>query len=140
MNGRAPTIIGFLLAGTTILALGWFVDDRQEEQQPGPATFEILAPATGDTLENPVAVRFRTEAPLNLGRQGWAAGPLHPHAVVDGAELMAGPNDIFADGVSYVWLLPRLRPGNHALLLTWAGIRHDYLATPGDTVRFHVRR
>ncbi|HSJ15072.1 MAG TPA: hypothetical protein VK939_11695 [Longimicrobiales bacterium] len=137
---RAPVVIGFLLAGGLLLGLGLFADRIRGGPERGLPDLLLVAPARGDTVSGELYVRFQTSAPLALGRMGWAAGDLHPHLLLDGRELMAAAADIEPTPDGFIWRLPTPEPGEHTLLLTWAGTHHGTLGdTVGRTIRFHVR-
>lgn len=139
---RAPLIIGFLLGGGLLLALGLCADRlRRAPDDTGLPALTLIAPAVGDTVDaGPVGVRFQSGEPLRLGSMGWVAGDLHPHILLDGREFMAAAADIreMADG--YEWRLPAVAPGAHTLLLAWAASHHGTVGdTAGRTIRFHSR-
>lgn len=139
---RAPLIVGFLLAGGALLALGLFADRlRRAPDDTGVPTLTLLAPAPGDTVDaGPVRVLFQSGDPLRLGSMGWVAGDLHPHLLLDGRELMAAPADIRETPDGYRWTLPAVAPGAHTLLLAWAASHHGTVSdTAGRTIRFHSR-
>jgi hypothetical protein len=138
---RTPAIVGFLIGGAVILALGFVgaAFDGSGDTDDVPA-LRVIGPAPGDTVENPVAIRFTTPADLRLERTGWGTGELHLHAMADHREIMPGPRDISVyDGV-FSWQLPELRPGEHRVYLTWAGRNHMNLRGQTDTLVIHVRR
>lgn len=138
-RSRAPLILGFLLAGGALLGLG--LCTRRVQQLPTAAAaappIELLAPRAGDTVRGELVLRFRTSAPLALSGHGWMAGDLHPHAILDGRELMAGAGDISARADTFSWRLPLPGLGEHTLLLGWASRSHAMAAdTAHQTVRF----
>lgn len=139
-RNRTPAIIGFLVAGALVLAIGFFVDSR-DAAAPADAVPQLrtLAPGSGDTVSNPVLLEFATAAPLRLSAAGWTAGDLHLHVMVDDDEIMPAAADIEARDSTYTWQLPTLRPGERRLFLTWAGRRHGNVDTGTDTLRIHVR-
>lgn len=138
---RTPAIIGFLIAGAIILALGFLAgqgggaDDL--DSVPG---LSVIRPQSGDTVANPVAVEFTTPAALELGPAGWVARDLHLHIMVDGRELMPAAADIEPAGAGFVWILPPLEPGDRRLYLTWAGRHHGNLRGQTDTIEVHIAR
>lgn len=137
---RTPAIIGFLIAGAGILGLGFLASARQSADTASAALppLYIVAPAHGDTVSNPVAIRFHTPADLQLGRAGWGAGELHLHVMADDREIMPAAADIATDGSAFVWRLPPLPPGTRRLHLTWAGRDHGNLDGVTDTVQLHI--
>jgi hypothetical protein len=139
---RAPLIIGFLLAGGALLALGLFADRlRRAPDDARLPALTLVAPAPDDTVDaGPVRVHFQSSEPLRLGSMGWVAGDLHPHILLDGRELMAAAADIRETPDGYEWLLPAVAPGPHTLLLAWAASHHGTVGdTAGRTIRFHSR-
>jgi len=137
-QNRTPAIIGFLFAGAVILLLGFFGDRIGTGGDDAPPALRILAPT--DSAANPVVLRFRTDAPLELHPgMGWMADELHLHAMVDDVEIMPAAADLRAAGDAWEWQLPPLEPGTHRIYLTWAGRHHGNLAGDTDTVRVIVR-
>ncbi|HEX6309734.1 MAG TPA: hypothetical protein VFZ69_16275 [Longimicrobiales bacterium] len=136
---RAPAIIGFLIAGALLVAASMLADSRDDTAGDVPA-LEIVRPATGDSVANPVSLEFRTPAPLHLDdAMGWAADDLHLHAMVGDREVMPAAADIQPRGDGFLWRLPMLEPGTHRIHLTWAGRHHGNLRGPADTITVHVR-
>jgi hypothetical protein len=137
---RTPAIIGFLIAGAVILVLGFLASLRQAAEPVTAAAppLYIVAPIHGDTVANPVTIRFHTPADLQLGRAGWTAGDLHLHVMADDREIMPAAADISATGTQFDWRLPPLEPGTRRLYLTWAGRDHRNLIGIADTVYLHV--
>jgi hypothetical protein len=138
---RTPAIIGFLVAGAVILGASFFVSTRRDDASDDIPTLTIAAPASGDTVENPVTVVFRTPGALTFDpAMGWTAGDLHLHAMVGGLEIMPAAADIAAADSVYTWRLPTLDTGTHRLYLTWAGRHHGNLRGLADTVLVHVTK
>ncbi len=135
---RTPAIVGFLLAGALLLAIGFFVSSRTQKSSP-PPELRILQPRTGDTVAHPVALSFATPAALRLTRAGWTADELHIHLLLDGNEVMPAAADISASDTSFSWRLPPLQPGSHQVYLTWAARHHGNIESPADTAVFVVR-
>ncbi|CAN5625387.1 hypothetical protein BH23GEM9_BH23GEM9_27200 [soil metagenome] len=138
-TSKTPAIVGFLIGGAIILALGFVghaFDDRDEGD--GVPTLRVMSPASGDSLRNPVVLRFSTDADLGLGRYGWSAGDLHLHAMTDHTEIMPAAADITADSPGFVWRLPHLEPGERRVYLTWAGRNHANLRGRTDTLHLHI--
>ncbi|MEX0907170.1 MAG: hypothetical protein WD054_02480 [Gemmatimonadota bacterium] len=136
---RTPAVIGFLLAGAAILALGFCPGLRQAAPGGGAVPrLQITAPLDGDSVPSPISLVFRTAAALRLGATGWAADDLHLHAIVDGVEYMPAAADIAVAESSFVWLLPHLQPGARRIHLTWAARHHGNLPGPTDTLHLHV--
>jgi hypothetical protein len=138
--GRTPAIIGFLIAGAVILGLGFLAGLRGGGGDGDSAVppLHILAPAHGDTVTNPVILRFYTPAALRIERFGWGAGDLHVHVMADAREIMPAAADIESDGDAFVWRLPPLDAGPRRLYLTWAARDHRNLVGIADTVLLHV--
>jgi hypothetical protein len=137
---RTPAIIGFLIGGAVVLALGFVGSMRRDAGGDSAPALRLLAPADGDTVDNPVVLRFTTPADLRLQRDGWIADDLHLHALADHRELMPGAAEITTDGESFSWTLQPLQPGEHRVYLTWAGRNHANIAGPTDTIRIIVRQ
>lgn len=137
---RAPLVLGFLFAGAALLGLGMCTRGLQQRAPQSAPELTLIAPVARDTVSDSLVVRFRTAAPLALTRHGWAAGDLHPHILLDGTEHMAAAADIRVEGDSFAWRLPAPGPGDHSLLLTWAGMSHGTVGdTTGRRVHFHFR-
>lgn len=130
-----------MLAGALLIALALLANRLRRDPAGALPSLQVLSPSAGDTVAaGAVVVHFRTGVPIRLGAQGWSAGDLHPHALLDGRELMAAAEDIRPTAGAYRWTLPAVAPGPHTLLLTWAGPGHVTLGdTTGRTLRFHAR-
>lgn len=137
---RTPAIIGFLVAGALILAVGFVAGMRDGSSDGGVPALTVLGPPDGDTVTNPVTLRFTTPAPLRLGTAGWMAGDKHLHLMVGDVEHMPAAADITAGDDSFAWRLPALPIGTHRVYLTWAGRHHGNLQGTTDTVHLHVRQ
>lgn len=136
---RTPAIIGFLIAGTIILVLGFLAGQGGgADDLDGVPELSISSPQQGDTLTNPVAVEFVTPARLELGPAGWVARDMHLHIMVDGTELMPAAADIQPAGAGFIWMLPPLEPGARRIYLTWAGRHHGNLRGQTDTLQLHI--
>lgn len=137
---RTPAIIGFLVAGALILAVGFVAGMRDGSSDGGVPALTVLGPADGDTVTNPVTLEFTTPAPLRLGTAGWTAGDMHLHLMVGDVEHMPAAADITAGDTSFAWRLPSLPAGTHRVYLTWAGRHHGNLQGTTDTLHLHVRQ
>ena len=138
---RTPAIIGFLVAGAAILGASFFVSIRSETGYDDVPPVRIVAPASGDTVTNPVTITFRTPGRLHLDPgMGWVAGDLHLHVMAGGVEIMPAAADIVPGDSLFTWKLPTLATGTIPLYLTWAGRHHGNLRGVADTVRVHVAR
>ncbi|HEX2166706.1 MAG TPA: hypothetical protein VHG09_05650 [Longimicrobiales bacterium] len=138
---RTPAIIGFLIAGGLILGVSFFVTRLDSDSYDDVPPISILAPASGDTVTNPVTIEFRTSADLHFDTaMGWMASDLHLHAIVDSVEIMPAAADIAAQESGWTWQLPTLGAGNHRLYLTWAGRHHGNLRGQTDTIGVYVAR
>ena len=138
---RTPAIIGFLVAGAVILGASFFVTALDGDAYDDVPPISIAAPASGDTVTNPVMLAFDTEGELEFDpAMGWVASDLHLHAMVGSLELMPAAADIVATDSAWTWRLPRLEPGTHRLYLTWAGRHHGNLRSETDTIVIHVSR
>lgn len=137
---NTPAIIGFLIAGAVILGLGFLASVWQSDEPVAAAAppLHIVAPVHGDTVSNPVTIRFHTPADLQLRPSGWTAGDLHLHVMADDREIMPAAADISPTGTQFDWQLPPLEPGTRRLYLTWAGRDHRNLIGIADTVYLHV--
>jgi hypothetical protein len=135
---RPAVIAGFLIAGAIILAIGFLVPGPTGAPDDRVPPIRVLAPADGDTLQGPVTVRFRTTSELSLKQEGWTAGELHLHAMVDELEIMPAAADVAGSDSVFEWRLPALEPGDRRLYLTWAGRHHGNLRGVTDTIRFHL--
>jgi hypothetical protein len=122
-------IVAFVVAGLFVLLLGFWVASRQPaDARPGPPELHILEPGESDVVGRPVLLRFRTTAPLEIGRGGWGAGPFHVHVHVDDREIMPGADDIVPLGnAEYRWTLSHIEPGTRTLRLTWSDAAHRVL-------------
>src|SRR5690606_11484453 len=91
---RTPAIVGFLLAGAAILTVSFLVSSRGGGEAGDVPPFTILAPATGDTVTNPVTIIFRTPGELRLDpSMGWSTRALHLHTMVGTREIMPAAAD-----------------------------------------------
>jgi hypothetical protein len=135
---RAAT--AFILAGAVIIGFGTVDRLRQPPPPDDVPPLRILEPASGDSLNAPLVVRFSTPAGLRLDpRLGWAAGDLHLHLILDGTEIMPAAGDItdHGDG-TFAWRVAAARPGPVRLHLTWAGPDHRRIDGPADTIRIRL--
>lgn len=138
---RTPAIIGFLIAGALILGASFFVSTLDRDGNDDVPPIAIDAPASGDTLTNPVTIRFRTPGDLAFdSAMGWMAGDLHLHAMAGDREIMPAAVDIAGADSAFTWRLPDLDPGTHRIYLTWAGRHHGNLRGQADTVVVHLER
>lgn len=139
-SSRTPAIIGFLVAGAVILGASFFVSTLDRDGYDAVPPISIVAPASGDTVENPLTITFRTPGALAYDNaMGWMAGELHLHAMVNGREFMPAAADIAPQDSTFTWRLPSIDPGEHRIYLTWAGRHHGNLRGQADTVVVHVR-
>jgi hypothetical protein len=120
-----PQIVGILIAGLVVLAIGLWLGRRPVGPAEGLLQIELVRPSAGDTVVGNARIEFRTKARLTKAPEGWRAGRLHLHALVDGVELMPGAADItrIGDG-AFVWQLPQLRAGEHEIALRWSAPDH----------------
>ncbi len=124
-----PTVLGILLVGIVVLAIGFWIDSRRSAAgASGSAAvppITLIEPTSGAVVESPLPVLFETPVSLRWVAGGWQAGRLHIHAEVSGSELMPGARDIQPLGDNrYRWTLPPLPPGEHTLRLFWSGPDH----------------
>lgn len=133
-------MIGLLLAGAGILALGLWAGNRDSTAAvAGPLQLELLAPRASELIRgDSVDVVFRTTAPLSLTPRGWMAGRLHLHAYVDDTEYMPAAADIRTlDEGRFLWRLP-VSPGDRLIRLAWSGADHRPLR-PGMSPAVRIR-
>lgn len=127
-----PTVILLLVVGGLLLAIGLWTGDNDHATPATPAQpaqITIVEPADSAQVAAPLEITFTTTAPLRLMPSGWQAGPLHLHAVIDGAEVMPGALDIRAQGEGrFRWRIKAVAAGAHVVRLVWA--RADHRAIP----------
>jgi hypothetical protein len=143
MTSRTPAVAGFLIAGALLLAIGYIANRQSSvvgDVAPDLPPLSITAPASSDTVRNPIELRFTTPAQLELTRDGWTADDMHLHLMIDGNEVMPAATDITATSGAFVWRLPLLDSGTHRLYLTWAARHHGNLAGVTDTLSLFVTR
>lgn len=123
---RRPALLTSLLfAAAALLAIAYAGQVASRIRSGNAPQLVVLSPRPGDALNDSLVVRFRTDAPLELTPHGWAAGDLHPHALIDDTEYMAAAADIRSVGAGeYSWRLPASTAGEHTLRLGWAGPDH----------------
>lgn len=125
-----PAVVGILIAGAAVLLLGlWFGRDGIGGT-PGRMVPQItlVEPGPGAVADAGVRVVFETRG-LVEAPEGWRAGRLHLHAVLDGVELMPAAADIEPLGEGrYAWRLAPLAAGAHTIQLRWSGPDHAPLA------------
>lgn len=136
---RTPAIIGFLVAGAVILGASFFVTNLGGGSYDDVPPITIEAPASGDTVTNPVTIVFSTPGALEFDpAMGWLAEDLHLHVMIGSREIMPAAADIAVTGSAYTWRLPALDTGAHRLYLTWAGRHHGNLRGETDTISIHI--
>jgi hypothetical protein len=126
-------VYGAIGVAAVLLALFFLVrggprDDGAAAASAPPPQIEVLAPAEGAAVEQPLAVDF--DAGEALAADGSTrGGRLHVHVRVGTVELMAGSGAIEPlGGTRYRWTLPRLAPGRHPVRLYWSDASHRPLA------------
>lgn len=132
-QSRLVPLVGGL--GVLMVAAGIVIATVQALRPEPPPTaagdvpaIVMLAPQPGDTVDAPIAVRFRAGERLALGPMGWASGDLHLHAYVDSTEVMPAAADIEPHaGGTFLWRIPAA-PGERTLELTWAGRQHGAIS------------
>jgi hypothetical protein len=134
---------GYAVAGATVLWLGFWVSGREPRvaAMPEARALVLYEPAGGTLVERPVDLLFRTSAPLRLERQGWVAGDLHVHAMIDGVAHMPGAADIQELGPGrFRYRLSGVGAGTRTVQLVWAGRDHvESGAGASAPVTFQVR-
>jgi hypothetical protein len=138
-DSRLVPLVGGL--GIIMIAAGIVIATAQA-LRPAPATpaagdvpaIVVLAPESGDSVDAPIAVRFRAGDRLALGPMGWTSDDLHLHAYLDSTEVMPAAADIErqSDG-SFVWRIPAVA-GARTLALTWAGMQHGAMRAGASEV------
>jgi hypothetical protein len=123
-------IVAFLIGGAALLGVSLFAYVvRQRVPERAPA-IRFIRQADGAGMRDS-EIWFVTDAQLHSTSQGWMAGDLHPHALIDNTMIMPMQNDIRAVGGDTFALHPgRLMNGSHTIRLFWADGAH--VAT-GDT-------
>jgi hypothetical protein len=124
-------VIGFALAGTLILGLGFWVANRPTASLPA---LSLISPRHDTLVDGPLKVQFETNVTLRLQPTGWGSGRYHVHALLDSTELMPAAGDLKALGSNrYEWIMPApQRP--HRLQLVWALPNHARLATGSSAI------
>lgn len=115
-------------------------DGGGERPVAPPPAIAVLEPRDGAELSGRVALVFDAGTPMRQGPAGWvAAGRYHLHALVDGTEVMAAPDEVQPlGGTRYRWTLPPLPAGERRITLRWSGPDHRTLeegGAPPRTVR-----
>lgn len=123
-----PVVAGFLLAGSLLLGLGFWVAYRTPAPS-GPPSLELIQPAGDTSVRGPLHVTFRTGRPLALHPTGWGAGRYHLHMLLDSSELMPAAADIRALGANrYTWRVAK--PAQTVRLqLIWSLPNHSRVPT-----------
>lgn len=119
--------VGYAIAGAVVLGLGFWVAGRDPISPGAPEVWSLVIynPESGAVVDHPLTLMIETRAPLELGAQGWVAGRLHPHVLVNGVELMPAAADIEALGDGrYRWRLPTVSRGTHQVQVVWSGPDH----------------
>ncbi len=129
VSPNRAVIIAFLLGGFLLVLVSMLA---QKLQNAPPRTIPAFQFASDNPpVTNPITVRFVTSASLTLSDQGWTAGDLHPHVLVDANMVMPVGSDIAPiSRDTFSLRLPHLTPGTHAVRIFWADGSHRPL---GDT-------
>jgi hypothetical protein len=139
--GLVPAVIGFILAGVGILALGLWLGLR--ERTPATPQLTLVAPTASEAVDGPVYLLFDVDrSRMRIGPGGWGIGQLHVHAWVNGREIMPAAADIELVGnpSRYRWTLGVLPPGEHTVRVGWSDVRHrEVEAGSSEVVHFTVR-
>ena len=131
-------LLGALGVGMVMLALVVLIrgGERDGAARPlaAPPAIEMLEPAPGSVLTEPLAVDFRVDGDLVQQPSGWGVAGLHVHLQLDGLELMPSAADIeqLPSG-GYRWSVGRLEAGPHRLRLFWSDAQHRPVEAGGST-------
>lgn len=125
-------IYGAVGVAAVLLALFFLVRGGPSDDgtAPGPAVprLELLEPAAGAVLAQPVTVAFDAGTALSVDGSD-ADGRLHVHVRVGRYELMSGPGSLQPlGGTRYRWTLPTLPTGPATVRLYWSDASHRPLA------------
>ena len=132
---RTPLILGFLIGGAVLIGLSMFANGKRGSAPAAVPHREIIVPDTA--VMNPVVLRFRTPADLQLTHMGWMADDMHLHVVTDSVDLMPGAEDLTPmAGDTFAWRLPPMSAGEHYIRLFWSDERH---VPRGDTTVALIR-
>jgi hypothetical protein len=129
-----------MIATAVVLLIFGGEGDTGGDATPGTIpTLELVYPAPNATVENPLELRFRSDATLTAMPGGWGVRGLHLHAEIDGVEFMPSAADLrrLQDG-SYQWALGRLQPGTRTLRIFWSDSAHRPL-TEGATPHIRIQ-
>jgi hypothetical protein len=136
-----PALIGFLLAGAGILALGLWLGSR--EAAPRVPQLTLAEPTAAATVDRPLVLVFDVDRRrMRLGPGGWGVGQLHIHAWIDDREIMPAAADIEFIGspARYRWTISGALPGERTARVGWSDLQHRPVQEGvSETVRFTVR-
>ena len=124
-----PIVLGFLLAGVALLALGfWAASRRAAPISESHPSVVLRLPARDTVLDGPITLEFSTSRKLTLLPTGWGTGRYHLHALAGSRELMPGPGDIVSVRANiYRWTLPPISQTVEVRLI-WALPNHSRVA------------
>lgn len=131
-------IIAFLVGGFLLVTVSMLAQKFRTGAGGKTPGIQVV---DGDSISvtNPASIRFVTNANLAAGPNGWAAGKLHPHALVDSVVLMPAGNEITRlPGDTFSLTLPRLDPGTHQVRIFWADASHQPTGKSAQ-VTVHIR-
>jgi hypothetical protein len=113
-----------VLALAVVLFGDWTATDGASPPLESVPTLQLQAAVPLDGARG-LVLRFRSERPLRLTRDGWGVGPLHVHVSVDGIEYMPATRDIqeVSPG-EYEWTLPGVGAGSAEVRLFWSDESH----------------
>jgi hypothetical protein len=113
-----------VLALAVVLFGDWTATDGASAPLDDVPTLQLRAAVPLEGARG-LVLRFRSERPLRLTRDGWGVGPLHVHASVDGIEYMPAARDIreVSPG-EYEWTLPGVGAGSAEVRLFWSDESH----------------
>lgn len=131
-----------IVAAVVALIAGGPTDTGSVPSAP-PPPLELLEPAAGAVVSEPVTLRFSVDTgdALTWTPAGWGTGGYHLHAEVDGRELMPTREDIVREaGNIYQWTIPTVSTGDVTLRILWSDTRHRPVAESGSApVRLRVQ-
>jgi hypothetical protein len=130
-------LLGTLGAGMVMVALVVLIRGGERDGAApalaAPPTIELLKPASGAILTEPLAVDFRVDGDLIQQPSGWGVAGQHVHLQLDGLELMPSAADIEQrPSGSYRWRVGRLEAGPHRLRLFWSDAQHRPVEAGGS--------
>jgi hypothetical protein len=132
---RRGVIIAFVAGGLAILLVSFVANTLQKQPRKSGPPIVIVGPGN-KAVSNPAIITFVTSAPLQKTAQGWSAGDLHPHAIIDSTTMMMPmPGDIRpVQGDTFKMTLGNLPIGRHSIMMFWANAAHIGVGDSVSTV------